>query len=103
VEDSTALWEAWLLAKAYRKTPSELYFIHDEVAAWCFNRAVYMFGSELDAELQAAGDGAKNQMQAQARRQRVMSLWLGAPQQFKDPTAQASGTISSKGSGPVAI
>lgn len=99
------MWEAWLLAKAYRTPPSELYFIHDEIAAWSFNRAVFMFGSELEAELQAAGDGAKNQMQAQTRRQRVMALWLGAeaPQQFKDPNGAASGTISSKGSGPVTI
>lgn len=97
------MWEAWTISRAYRVLPSDLYFIHDEVAAWSFNRAVYLFGSELDAELQAAGDGAKNQMQAQARRQAVLNRWLGAPQQFKDPNAAESGTISSQGSGPVAI
>lgn len=80
-----------------------MYAIRDEVTAWSFDRAVYLFGSSLDAELAEAEQGAKSKAQARSRRQRVMTKWLGGKQQFKDPVAAGSGTVSSKGSGPVSL
>lgn len=98
------LWEAWKLAKAYRTRPSSLYGITDEVAAWCFDRAVFLFGTELEAELRDATDGAKNKQQSAARQQRVMAKWLGGKVQYKDPAAgTTSGTVGSQGTGPVAL
>lgn len=87
------MWEAWNLAKAYHRRPSEIYGIRDEVAAWCFDRAVFMFGSEVEADVREAVDGAKNKQQATARQQRAMAKWLGGEQRFRDPAANASGPV----------
>ena len=81
-----------------------MYGITDEVAAWCFDRAVFLFGSEMESELREAADGAKNKQQANARQQRVISKWLGGKVQYKDPAAGGSGQVKSvPGSGPVTL
>ena len=97
------MWEAWKLAKAYLTRPSEIYDVRDPVTAYCFDRAVFMFGSGLDAELKNAAKGAKSDAQANSRRQRVLAKWLGGKQQFKDPVASGQGVVTSKGSGPVTL
>lgn len=81
------MWEAWRLAKAYRTRPSDLYGVTDELAAWCFNRAVWHFGSALESELQAAVDKAKNENQASFRQQQVLSDWGIGELKFRDPAA----------------
>lgn len=97
------MWEAWKLAQAYHSRPSEIYAIKDEVTAWSFDRAVYLFGSQLEAELKIAAKGAKSDTQANGRRQRVLSKWLGGKQAFKDPVASGQGVVTSEGSGPVTL
>jgi hypothetical protein len=98
------LWEAWRLAKAYTTRPSEIYGIKDEVTAYSFDKAVYMFGSNLDAELKKAGQGAKSDAQANGRRQRVLANWLGGRAQYKDPAAGGGGVVTSAaGAGPVTL
>lgn len=97
------MWEAWKMAKAYTTRPSTLYAIRDEVTAWAFDKAVYIFGSQLEAELKNAAKGAKSDSQANSRHQRVLSKWLGGKQQFKDPVASGQGAVTSKGSGPVSL
>ena len=79
------LWEAWTLAKAYRKRPSEIYFIRDEIAAWCFDRAVHHFGSGLEYALNEAGAKAKNERAAHRARQQVLNQWLGIKPKFRSP------------------
>lgn len=79
------LWEAWTLAKAYGKRPSEIYFIQEEVAAYCFDRAVHHFGSGLEAALNEAGAKAKNERAAQRARQQVLNKWLGVKPKFRNP------------------
>jgi hypothetical protein len=91
------------MARAFRCRPSELYAIRDEVTAWSFDRACWIFGSQLDAELAEAGNGAKSKQQANSRRQRVLSKWLGGKQQFKDPVATTPDQVSSAGGGPVSL
>jgi hypothetical protein len=81
------LWEAWLLAKGLGVRPSELYGIHDEVSAYCFDRAVYTFGSQCEADIEKARAKAKNDKAAQAAAQRALDKWLGI-QHFKDPAAR---------------
>lgn len=93
------LWEAWSLAKTYRVLPSEIYAIQDEVAAWCFNRAVRMFGTELEAEMEESARGAKSDTQAQHRRQAVFARWTGTEVKFRDPAAGQPAA----GSGPVQL
>jgi hypothetical protein len=104
VQDSTNLWEAWKLSKAYRTRPSEIYGLRDDVEAWCFDRAVFLFGSHLEYELREAADGAKTKAKAQQKQQMVLDRWLSDPDQprrFKDPLASAE--TSSGSSGPVSL
>lgn len=98
------LWEAWRLSKAYMTRPSAIYGVRDEVAAYSFDKAVYMFGSNLDAELKKAGQDAKSDSQANGRRQRVLAKWLGGKAQYKDPAVAGAGKVSSsEGAGPVSL
>lgn len=97
------LWEAWRLAKAYMCRPSEIYGVKDEVTAYSFDKAVYAFGSNLDAELKKASAGAKSDSQANGRRQRVLAKWLGGKAQYKDPAVAGAGTVSSAAGGTVSL
>lgn len=74
------------------------------MAAWCFNRAIFLFGSSIDADLQMAENGAKNQKQANHKRQQVMSAWLGTPVKYRDPGPKAAqGEVSSETQGSVKL
>jgi hypothetical protein len=73
------------MAKTYKTRPSNLYDIQDPVAAWSFDRAVFLFGSTLEREIETAGAGAKNPRQANVRRQRVLAKWLGIQVKYADP------------------
>jgi Leucine-rich repeat (LRR) protein len=86
------LWEAWKLSKAYSRTPAELYGVKDEYAAWCFNRAVFLFGTTLQNEIDAVQNKAKNERQARFKTQNLLNKWLYLPGEdvkgrFKDPAA----------------
>jgi hypothetical protein len=80
-----------------------LYAITDEVAAWCFDRAIYLFGISLDNDLDKAVRGAKNPGAAAIAHQRVMASWVGTKVQYRDPAASAGGRASSAGAGPVTL
>lgn len=61
--------------------------------AWCFDEAVWYFGSVITSELEKVGrpkgKGAKGQASAEAQRTRVLNKYLGnaAPVKFADPAA----------------
>lgn len=78
VSSSPRVWEAWQLSKAYHVRPSELYGIQHPVQAFYFDRAVWVFGTTLDADLEKAGADAKKPAQQEAARMRVISKWLGS-------------------------
>lgn len=86
MESPTNLWQAWQLSKSYSCRPSEVYAIHDEVAAFCFDRAVSTFGRGLEAELDKAVNEAKSQAEANRKHALVLNRWLDQPQQFADPS-----------------
>ena len=83
------LWEAWILSKTMRVMPSEAYFIKDEVAAWCFNRAVTTFGLAVEDDLEKARSNAKDSRSGDAAAQRTLRKWLNKPGDmtgmFRDP------------------
>lgn len=89
-------WEAWNLSKKYQVMPSELYCIRDELAGWCFNRAIYLFGSSLEAALVTAENRSRNPRQAQFRRSEVLKKWLGVEMKFRDPAPEVKKNKSSK-------
>ena len=70
--------------------PSEVYFIEDQLAAFCFDRAVTMFGLEVDAALKKVVRGAKNDKEAEAKSAREFAKWVRDPStpRFKDPAVR---------------
>lgn len=76
------------MSKQWQAMPSEIYFIEDELAAWCFNRAVSLFGTSVDGAIQEAVQGAKNDAQARQKAHRTLLKWLDKDDTvgvFKDP------------------
>lgn len=77
VSSSPKVWEAWQLSKAYVVRPSELYGMTHPVQAFFFDRAVWVFGTTLESDLEKAGAKAKKPKQAEQARMRVLQKWLG--------------------------
>jgi len=74
----------------WKITPSEAYFIHDELTAWCFNRAVALFGTSVEEDIRKATYGAKSQEQSQTTAMHILRKWLNDTNTtglFKDPIA----------------
>ena len=71
--------------------PSDLLHISGTVRRYCLDRAVWMFGSTLDSELERAIDSCKNEKEMERARNRVFDRWFPehkmAPAIFKDPAA----------------
>lgn len=87
VSSSPQVWEAWQLSKAYHCRPSELYGIDHPVQALFFDRAVWLFGTTMETDLEKAGEGHKRPAQAEAARMRMLQRWLGTEAiGFREPT-----------------
>lgn len=79
------------MSKAWGIRPSELAGVVDEVQAYFVDRAVFTFGTHVQAELEEAAAGAKNKQQSANRQQAVLSKYLNIERKFRDPAAgQAS-------------
>lgn len=77
------------MGQAWRTRPSELYCIEDPYEAFRFDRAVFLFGTALTAELDK--QEGKNSKEIQKARDRVFAKWIPTeaskgPQQFRDPS-----------------
>lgn len=71
------MWEAWQLSKAYQVRPSELFGIGHPVQQFYFDRAVWVFGTSLEADLEKAGQNAKKPKAQEQARLRILQKWLG--------------------------
>jgi len=75
-----------------RCRPSELYGITEVVQAFCFDRAVVIFGSALSHELENAK--GKTEKAVQASRRRILKKWIpeatdsAGPRKFRDPAKE---------------
>ena len=82
------MFEAWSLSQRMRVRPSDLFFIDDELTAWCFDRAVVTFGVALENDLEKHMSKAKTDSARRRVHARVMSKWLDDPNdtgRFRDP------------------
>lgn len=52
--------------------PSELYGVEHEIAAFCFDRAVTLFGQDVENEMHAAAQRAKTNEEAVQLQQSVL-------------------------------
>jgi len=97
------------MAKTYQVKPSDILHVTDPIAAWCFDRAIFLFGSTMQHDLDNAGRGAKNPAIANGKRQQVMSKWLGTPVQYRSPGVVKKNDedkavdVDSSASGPVKL
>lgn len=77
------------MSQAMGCRPSDLLSLTNRLHAFYFDRAVWLFGSTLENELELASENSKDVKTAKRDRQRVLDRWF--PQQrnvkgrFKDP------------------
>ena len=78
------------MAKMTSSRPSELLGIEDDpLAAYCWDRAVFTFGSALQGELNRIE--AKNQQEAERKQDDILRRWLpdsAVAKTFADPAAR---------------
>lgn len=86
------MWEAWQMSKVYHTLPSLIFNIEDPLIAYYFNRAVFIFGSNVETEMQNAEMLAKSDQARIAARKKVLRRFLGDytsestdTSQFRDP------------------
>jgi hypothetical protein len=65
-----------------------LYGIEDELGAFCFDRAVTIFGVSLENEISSTN--GRSEKDTERKRQRVMDKWLGIQPKFRDPVGMTS-------------
>jgi hypothetical protein len=75
------------MSQTFQVRPSELLRIEDSVLAFMFDRAVFHFGVAIDADLEEAGQKAKNVRGQKMKQQMVLNRWLGTTGKgrFRDP------------------
>jgi hypothetical protein len=75
------------MARDLRCRPSDLYDIRGSHRRYCFDSAVWTFGSALSAELEGAK--GKTEQQQEMNRLRILRRWIpemnDAKGQFRDP------------------
>jgi hypothetical protein len=85
----------WNLARTWKVRPSELAAITDPLTAFYFDRAVAAFGTEVEAAMDDAADGAKTKKDAQRRRGMALARYMknadGTPSAgtFRDPASRS--------------
>jgi hypothetical protein len=83
-------------AKTWKKPPSEIYRVaeqHGEYAAYCFDKAVMIFGSSYEADMHDAAMGAKTVADSKRAIKVVQARWLtdeeDEPEQVANPSSPA--------------
>lgn len=70
---------AWMSAKTWKTRPSEIYHIaekHGDYAAYCFDKAVMVFGNAYDSDMHEAAMNAKTPADAKRAVKVVQQRWL---------------------------
>lgn len=76
---------AWNMSKALSCRPSAVYGIQNPLTAYYFDSAVTRWGQALEADLQAASEGAKDARAAQRAQDRVLRRYVPSTARFRDP------------------
>lgn len=80
----------WRLSQDIGRSPSQLLGINpSSLASFYFDRAIWRIGSQMDSEMEAAANKAKNAKAAAAAQARVLAKWLGdAKGLYRDPAGR---------------
>lgn len=79
------------MAEKFQCRPSELLGLQgDAVTAFYVDRALYRFGTAIDAEMEKAAEKGKTDQSRAMKQQMVLNRWLRAEGggRFKDPAAR---------------
>lgn len=85
------MWETWVISQKLRVTPSQYIHLQDPILCYYFDRAVWLFGSSVEADLNAVDANAgKNAKSVPSRKQMVLNQWIPAKNgnsqgRFRDP------------------
>jgi hypothetical protein len=83
-------WQLHQMATTYRVRPSDFLDLSSSWDAFCVDRATFMYGTALSAELEEAGSNPKikNKRSAERARQQVLDRWFPearTKKKFADP------------------
>lgn len=95
------MWETWIATQRMRCLPSDFLGLLGSIERYYFDRAVWAFGSAVQAELDQVEEAASrgksktSPKTIQARKQMVLNKWIPAPEstkgRYKDPAIGAFG------------
>ena len=84
---------AYQSAKTWKRLPSEIYHIADtygDYAAYCFDKAVMVFGQSYEADMHDAAMNAKTSSDSKRAVRIVQARWLTDEEQDSVPSAPES-------------
>lgn len=87
------MWQMWQMSQNLRKTPADLLGITASAPSFYFNKAVWTFGTTLEADLNAVAEKSKKASTTKARQTQVMVTWMGTGSTkglYRDPAAKRS-------------
>lgn len=80
------------MAQTFRCLPSDLLHIEDPYDAFRLDRAVWLFGTTLKAELES--QKGKNEKEIERKQDRVLKKWIpelaASPTKYRDPGKRAN-------------
>lgn len=68
-----------------RCRPSDMLSLTGSIRRYFFDRAVWLFGSTLDSELEASAQNCKDDREMLRARQMVLNRWFPEQRKFLDP------------------
>jgi hypothetical protein len=71
------MWNLWSQSKTFKTPPATLLGIDDDLTAFYFNRAVWVFGVTLEEEIEKARASRKGQRRQEMAVNMLMHRWLG--------------------------
>lgn len=78
----------WNLSQALRTRPSDILGLSDKIQCYYFDKAVWIFGTEVEADIERSSAKAKTDRGREQKRIQVLRKWIpefSEQRKFKDP------------------
>lgn len=85
------MWQVWQMSKEWKKPPSEILNISDDLEGYYLNQAVIIWGRTVEQAVDEATSDCKSTEERKAKAQRELDYWLAEigeeinPKRFKSP------------------
>lgn len=77
------MWQTWQVSQSLGKPPSELMGIGNPIHRYYFDKAVWRFGTAIEADLNHVAEKSKTVAATRAKQAMVMAKWMGAGKNTK--------------------